>query len=306
MGMISLKLISLKKATENKTLWAAVKIATVMIVDILLYKFIFFSEFLHIDTMSFIEKYYNYETLSLSQWFCIVWNQNINLSVKDLFETVIIILLLFRFRFTKAENFRLSRHTVIIALLCLVLSAIGYLHLMYYSFLQGWLSWQMRISDFLRQIFIVGLLEELVYRGFITNELFRLKQNGLKIPVAIVISAAIFGFVHIQGGVVNLFLGYYQSASMAFTLTKIMTMAQEFFVIAVCGASWAVILYYRKDIVSIICIHAAHNLLLESYVGGKSLLTGALYAVFYVAFIVCYPTFLIYKARKRPKILNCK
>jgi len=293
--------IPLKKLTGNKPLSAAVKIAAVLTADLLLRSFLPF-DFLEIDIRNFADKIYHNETLSLPQFFLMLWNQNIR-SLAILFF-IVVTALLFHFRFKKAEICQLSRHTAIIALACFAMSAIGYSYLMYYTYSHYGYMWQLGIAEVLRVIFSVALCEEVLHRGYITNELFRLRSNRLKTPVAIAISAVIFGFGHIDGFVISfLFRGI--PPSFLFSAEALLSYADAFFFPAICGVSWAVVLYYKKDIISLICIHAAHNLLFSAYWdSGKPLLIGALYMVFYISFIICYPAFLIYKARKKPEALN--
>ena len=186
-----------------------------------------------------------------------------------------------------------------IALLCVLASAIGILYILRYDSLYDGSSWQWRVSQISRLLIIVALFEELIYRGFITNELFRLKSHGLKTPVAIAISAIIFGFIHIQGSITRVLDGFPPS----FTWDS----AEKFVSTAAIGVAMAVILYYTKDIISLICIHTAHNILYDSYnvglfaSGGELRLAGMWFTVFIISFYICYPTFLIYKARKSPK-----
>ena len=291
MGKVFLRL------NENKLLFAVTKIMLILTVSTLLFRVVLPADFLRIDTTHFFEKYVNYETLSLSQWLILFWNDNVHALVANLFVIFIVILLIFRFRFTKAENFQLSRYTVVIVLSCLVFSVFGYLYMTFYQFSHYGFSWQISITDFLKQILVIALLEELIYRGFIANILFRLKPSGLKILAAVAISAAIFGFIHIDASIVH-FLRY------GFT-PPIRNIVEPFFFTAGCGVSWAIVLYYKKDLISIIFIHAANNILSNSYAySGRPLLIGVLYVVFFIIFIICYPVFLIFKAKKQQQIFG--
>ena len=277
---------------ENKPLSAAVKIVAVLIADILILHIVP-REFWQINTKDFIQKWYDNEAISPAQWLSVFWNSNNYELAANIILVVIIIML--RFRFKKAENFRLSRRTMIIALLCVIASAIGILYILRYG--SSGASWQWRASQMLRTLIIVALFEELIYRGFITNELFRLKPYGLKTPAAIAISAAIFGFIHIQGSVARVLNG----SPPSFTWYT----AERFGQTAAVGVSMAVILYYTKDIISLICIHATNNILYDSYLagsyaaGGEVTSAGVLFAVFSILFYICYPVFLIYKGKTR-------
>jgi len=275
----------------------AVKIAIVLTVDIVLNRIIP-NEFLQFDHRGYFDKMFNNQPFSLVEWFQMIWNRDIRLLVIYLVIIGIVLMLAYGYRFSKEDNFQLSKHTAVVASICFIPAIIGYAYMMHYQDQHGVLYLESQLIDFFRQLFIVGLFEELVYRGYITNELFKLKDSGLKIPVAIVISAFLFWFSHIQGAVVSaLFFG------MPFSIMR-WGFWEQFFSIAFFGAAMAVILFYKKDIVSLICIHAAHNILLDSYIGSdQSLLMGAVYGVFYAVAVVCYPAILICKARNRRNVL---
>jgi membrane protease YdiL (CAAX protease family) len=281
---------AVQKLIDNKSLSTVIMIAIILVADMLLWTLILPHDPLQFNTRDFLQKYYDNETVTLSQWLRLFWNGNSRLLIKE-FIILAVIILFFRFRFTKDENFRLSRHTAVIAMLCLVLSAIGSAYLMRYELLHDGLSWQARIMVILELVFVVALFEELIYRGFITTALFRLKSSGLRTSTAIAISAVIFGFVHIQGGITRILHGFPPSFSWA--------SAETFFASGIFGVSCAIILYYRKDIIALVCIHAAHNILFESYrYGGEAIGMGALYVAFYFLSLICYPVFLIYKAKR--------
>ena len=288
----------MNKFTGNKPISVAVKIAIVLTVDIVLNRIIP-NEFLQFDHRGYFDKMFNNQPLSLVECFYMIWNRDIRLFVIYLFIIVIVIRVLYRYRFNREDNFQLSKHTAVVASICFIPAIIGYAYMMHYQYQHGVLYLESQLIYFFRQLYIVGLFEELVYRGYIANELFKLKDSGLKTPVAIVISAVLFWFSHIQGAVVSaLFFG------MPFSIMQ-WGFWEQFLSVAFFGAAMAVILFYRKDIVSLICIHAAHNILLDSYIGSsQSILMGALYGVFYTVAVVCYPAILIYKARKRRSVYN--
>ena len=280
--------------TDNKPLSSAIKIAAVLIADIFIRRIVPL-EFWQINTRDFIQKWYDNETISLTQWLSIFWNSINYELVVNIILVVFVIVFLFRFRYKKAENFRLSWRTIVIALLCALASAIGILYVLRYdSLLYDRASLQWQIS---RTLIIVALFEELIYRGFITNELFRLKPHGLKTPAAIAISAVVFGFIHIQGSITRVLDGFPPS----FTWGS----AEKFVSTAAIGVAMAVIFYYTKDIISLICIHATNNILYDSYLagsyaaGGEVTSAGVLFAVFSILFYICYPVFLIYKGKTR-------
>jgi len=286
----------LNKLTDNKSISVAVKIAIVMIVDIVLNRIIP-NEFLQFDHRGYFDKMFNNQPFSLVDWFHMVWNREIRLLVIYLVIIVIVLRLAYRYRFSKEDNFQLSKHTAVVASICLIPAIIGYAYMMRYQYQHGVLYLESQLIYFFRQLYFVGLFEELVYRGYIANELFKLKDSGLKTPVAVAISAVLFWFSHIQGAVVSaLFFG------MPFSIMH-WGFWEQLLSVAFFGAAMAVILFYRKDLVSLICIHAAHNILLDSYMGSdQSMLMGALYGVFYAVVVVGYPAILIYKAKKRRSV----
>jgi len=143
----------------------------------------------------------------------------------------------------------------------------------------------------------VAMTEEIIFRGFITNKLFGLKQNGFRTVAAVAISAVVFGFIHIDAALVNLLrFGM---------IPPIESIAGPFIYTLGCGVSWAVILYYKKDIVSLACIHFTINILVDAYtLCGESLWLGVLYLATFIAFVVCYPAILLFKAWRAAKGLR--
>ena len=278
----------------SKTSSVIIKVIAFLIAS-MVFEYFLPADFLCIElSIEGFERYVNNEVLSLPQLFNLVWNNNIY--VLSCFIFRVIILLLLGFRFKKAENLQLSRHTVIIVLSCVILSAIGYSYKLYYEFMQYGLRWQTSISDFFRYFITVGMVEEVIHRGFITNELFQLKQGRLITPVAIVISAVAFGFIHVDKGIINFFrYGF---------VPTINVLIERFVFPASCGVSLAVILYYKRDIATLICIHAVNNMLSDSYTYTGNTALGVLYVAFFIVFVVCYPVYLIIKARKEAKVLN--
>ena len=282
---------------KNNTPSVIIKIIAFLIISMIIGYFLPV-DFLHIklSTEAF-QKYVNNDALSLPQLLNVVWNENIY--ILSFFTFRFIILLFLGFRFKKDENLRLSRNTAIIAFSCFALSAIGYSYKLQYEFLNYGLRWQTSITALFRYFITVATVEEVIYRSLITNGLFRLKQNGLKIPVAITISAIVFGLIHIDTTIINIFRFGYSSTFNSFSI-----FTERFIFPMGCGVSWAVILYYKKDIVTLLCIHAANNILSDSYFYTDNMAIGALYITFFVVFVVCYPAFLIFNASKNPKALH--
>ena len=290
--------ISLRKLTDNIPLSMSLKIVAVLFADIFIRRIVPL-EFWQINTRDFIQKWYDNEIISFVQWFSMLWNSTNYELIVNTILVVIIIIFLFRFRYKKAENFQFTQRTLIIALLCALASAIGSFYILRFDTLYYGVSWQWRVLQMTRTLIIVAFFEELIYRGFITTELFRLKSYGLKTPVAIAISAIIFGFIHVQGSITRVLDGFPPS----FTWES----AERFFSTAAIGVSMSVIFYYTKDIVSLICIHTANNILYDLYLiilyanGGELRFRSVWFTISAISFYFCYPVYLIYKAGKKPK-----
>jgi membrane protease YdiL (CAAX protease family) len=129
----------------------------------------------------------------------------------------------------------------------------------------------------------VSIFEELIFRGFITNELFRLKKDGLKIPVGILISAILFGLMHLPE------YFFYSEITFGGAIFR-------FVFPAIIGTAYAIILYYKKDILSLIFIHTASNIC-------GSIARQPFDIIFFV--VMCtYATLLIPQVRQRLSFLK--
>ncbi len=186
-----------------------------------------------------------YHILPLSDEFRQYWfSENFyNLLVCGFITLLIFIVIIFQYKFKISENFQVTPNTVIIGSICIVISigAIVYSH-----FVNNY-SWQILIGESIKLLLGVSVFEELIFRGFITNEIFRLKEHDIKISVGIVISAILFGLMHLPA----YFL--YNEISIGGAIFR-------FIFPTIIGLAYAIILYYKKDIISLILIHTASNI----------------------------------------------
>jgi membrane protease YdiL (CAAX protease family) len=166
-----------------------------------------------------------------------------NLLISGIITVGIFILLIFRYKFSKADNFQINRSTLIIGILCLLVS----IAVIAYSCSAGEQPLEAYFGETLKLLIGVSLFEELIFRGFITNELFRLKEKGLNIQFGILISAVLFGLTHLPAYIV------YNNWTVGGAIF-------QFVFPTIIGLAYAIILYYKKDIVSLIFIHTASNI----------------------------------------------
>lgn len=186
-----------------------------------------------------------YSTLNLSDNIRQNWySENFhNLLVSGLISVGVVMIMIFRYRFRIADNFMIKQSTAVIGIICLIIS-IGSLTYAHYNY--GY-SWQFLVGESIKLLLGVSVFEELIFRGFITNEIFRLKKHGIKTYVGIVISAILFGFMHLPA----YFL--YNEISIGGAIFR-------FIFPTIIGLAYATILYYKKDIISLILIHTASNI----------------------------------------------
>lgn len=186
-----------------------------------------------------------YLTLPLSDNVRLYWfSENFyNLLIMGLLTVGVFILLIFRYRFSIADNLRLTPITAFVGLICLAVSIASIIYAHNYN---GY-SYLAMIGESIKLLLAVSVFEELIFRGFITNELFRLKIHGLNPWIAMIISAILFGLMHLPAYFI------YEDVSLSGTLFR-------FTFPTIIGFLYAIYLYYKKDILSLIFIHTASNI----------------------------------------------
>lgn len=221
-----------------------------------------------------------YETLPLSDDVRMYWfDENFyNLLVEGLITVLIFILLIFRFKFKISENFNITKSTFIITLICTIISVCA----VYYSYKNNDYPLKLYFGEIIKLLIGVSLFEKLIFRGFITNELFRMKKIGMKTPVAISISAILFGLMHLPA--------YFHYSEVTFGGAIF-----RFVFPTIIGVSYAIFLYYKKDIISLIIIHTASNIC--------GSIAGQPFDIVFFVVLIIYTILLIPTVRKRVPFL---
>ncbi|MCL2611044.1 MAG: CPBP family intramembrane metalloprotease [Defluviitaleaceae bacterium] len=166
--------------------------------------------------------------------------------------TIFVLVVIFRYKFKKEENFIMTRYTKNSAIIFGVISII----LLLASLMSG-TNLLRAFLHIIQMLLVVGLFEELFFRGFVTNEMLSLKKYGIKPSVAIIISGVFFGALHLISPMHGLSI-------VAFILVRGV-------VPSILGISFAVILYYKKDVIALMFIHAAVNLSMNIITSGFTL-----------------------------------
>jgi membrane protease YdiL (CAAX protease family) len=222
-----------------------------------------------------------YSVLPLSDEFRQYWfTENFyNQLVYGVITVGIFITLIFRYKYKKTDNFQFTRSTAVIMAACVIVSIVAIV----FSYSNNNHPWQAYIGETIKLFVGVSIFEELIFRGFITNELFRLKKDGLKIPVGILISAILFGLMHLPA------YFFYSEITFGGAIFR-------FVFPAIIGTAYAIILYYKKDILSLIFIHTASNIC-------GSIARQPFDIIFFV--VMCtYATLLIPQVRQRLSFLK--
>lgn len=186
------------------------------------------------------------------------------------------ILLINRFKYTKAVHFKITTITKIVVLSAVVISILGMVIQVLFTGSNHPLH--AYIGEYIKQLLWVGMVEELIFRGYIFIELLKLKSPKFKLVYIVLLSAFMFSIIHLPA---------YFLYNTQYDLFSILWRLVFPFVI---GVLYAYLLYMNKDIVSLIFIHATSNML--------SYYTGVMGSVWLLLFWVGlgYYTYHSYKA----------
>lgn len=202
-----------------------------------------------------------------------------NLLVCGLITVGIFIFLIFRYRYKTSDNFQFTRSTAVIIVACVIVSTVAVV----LSYNNGNHLWQAYVGEVVKLFFGVSIFEELIFRGFITNELFRLNKYGLKIPSGIIISGILFGLMHLP-------------AYFCYSVVTFGGAVFSFVFPTIIGFAYAIILYYKKDIISLIFIHTASNIC--------GSIAGQPFDIIFFVVMCTYATLLIPQVRQRLSFLK--
>lgn len=165
---------------------------------------------------------------------------------------VLFILIINRFKYTKEVHFNVSMTTKIIILATLSMAILGMIAEVTLNGSNH--SIHAYIGEFLKQLLWVGLVEELIFRGFIFIQLLKLKTPKFKLLYIVLLAACMFSIVHLPA----YFL--YNGTS------NVLGIVNRLLFPLMIGVLYAYLLYMNKDIVSLIFIHAVSNML-TNYTG---------------------------------------
>lgn len=238
---------------------------------ILMVLFAFSSLGLFITRQDFSLNFY-YSILPLSDHVRSYWftENAYNLLVSGLLA--ICVLAVFRYKFRKEDNLNLTHRTTITICVCICISAAA----TFYAYCTHDYPWQAYAGEILKLLFAVSFFEELICRSYVTNELLSMKKHGLAVWQAIVISAILFGLIHLP-------------AYFLYSEITLLGAIWRFVFPTILGLSYAVILYYTRDVLSLIFIHTTSNIC-------GSLAGGPFDSLFFIA--TCLYAFSLYQKKK--------
>ncbi len=201
---------------------------------------------------------------------------------------VLFILIINRFKYTKEVHFNFSKTTKVILLATLSLAILGMIAEVTLNGSNH--SIHAYIGEFIKQLLWVGLVEELIFRGFIFISLLKLKTSKFKVIHIVLLSACMFSIIHLPA-----FFLYNDSYHVLSILWRLL------FPFAI-GVLYAYLLYLNKDIISLIFIHAISNMI-SNFSGISGLLLVLIFWVGLIAYTVhSYKTFKHHQATEQQLI----
>jgi len=181
----------------------------------------------------------NFWTILLSGLFTLAW-----------------IYLVLGYRFKKSELFMVNKLTLICGIVELGILTIGFL----IEFNKHYYPIPLYLGEALKQLFGVAVTEELIFRGYVSNCFFPYVKNGRTLLAVAGFSALLFALTHIPFYLYNLPPG----TAIPWGELLYSRFAYPFYV----GFIFTLLLYFKKDIILLILLHAGGNLI-------SSLLTGS-------------------------------
>jgi membrane protease YdiL (CAAX protease family) len=168
------------------------------------------------------------------------------------FTLIFIVLIRFVFRQTfKEAGFIWNRETTFFAVFCLFYLLIPVvMHIVKVKTLYDvWASPMNYIIPLANNLLLVGVLEELVFRGFIFNKMCKFIKDKRSLVFAVLISAGFFAFVHLPGMVMH--------------FNGLQYFAEKLFVVLLVGAWTSMYYFYTKNLIICILVHGVHNTLVD-------------------------------------------
>ncbi len=195
-----------------------------------------------------------YDSLNLSQSILryYITENAFDMAFMGIVTIGLFILLINRFKYTKAVHFKITTITKIVVLSAVVIAIMGMVIQVLFTGSNHPLH--AYAGEYIKQLLWVGMVEELIFRGYIFIELLKLKSPKFKLIYIVLISAFMFSIIHLPA--------YFLYNTQYDVFSIIWRLVFPF----VIGILYAYLLYMNKDIVSLIFIHATSNMI--SYYNG--------------------------------------
>jgi membrane protease YdiL (CAAX protease family) len=227
-----------------------------------------------------------YESLNLSRSILryYITENAFDMAFMGILTIGLFILLINRFKYTKQTHFRITNITKIVVLTTILLAILGMVVQVF--FVGTTHPIHAYLGEYIKQLLWVGMVEELIFRGYIFIELLKLKTDKFKLIYVVLLSALMFSIIHLPA--------YFLYNSHYDFLSIIWRLLFPFMI----GVLYAYLLYMNKDIISLIFIHATSNMI--------SYFTGTIGLVWIILFWVgliyyTYHSYLVYKRHSIPK-----
>jgi membrane protease YdiL (CAAX protease family) len=221
-----------------------------------------------------------YESLNLSQSILryYITENAFDMAFMGILTIGLFILLINRFKYTKEAHFRITNITKIVVLSTVLIAILGMVVQVF--FVGTTHPIHAYLGEYIKQLLWVGMVEELIFRGYIFIELLKLKTDKFKLIYVVLLSALMFSIIHLPA--------YFLYNSHYDFLSIIWRLLFPFMI----GVLYAYLLYMNKDIISLIFIHATSNMI--SYFTGTIGLVWVI--LFWVGLIYyTYHSYVVYK-----------
>jgi membrane protease YdiL (CAAX protease family) len=159
-------------------------------------------------------------------------------------------LLLIRFAFKQTfreSGFIWNRETAFFAVFCLFYLLIPVIYNVVFikTTFDVWASPMNYIVPLANNLLLVGVMEELVFRGFIFNKMLKFVSNKRSFIIIVLISAGFFAAVHLPGMIMN--------------FDGLQYFAEKLFLVFFMGVWTALYYFYTKNLTVCILLHGTHN-----------------------------------------------
>lgn len=224
-----------------------------------------------------------YDGLNLSQSILryYITENAFDLAFMGILTIGLFILVIHRFKYTNETHFRITNLTKIVVLSTVLMAILG---MVIQVFIVGTTHpFHAYLGEYIKQLLWVGMVEELIFRGYIFIELLKLKTDKFKLIYVVLLSAWMFSIIHLPA--YFLYNSNYDFFSIFWRLLF------PFMI----GILYAYLLYMNKDIISLIFIHATSNMI-SNYTGTIGLVWVFLFWIGLIGYT--YYSYVVYKRNK--------